>query len=535
MTASPPLGAREPPSLLWPIAIGLLVMYLPTYWRLATTVWTQDDSSHGFIITAAIAWLFYRERAALFAPAVQPRTLTGSMLLAFGLLAYILGRSQDILIFEVGSQLPVLIGILLIARGTHVVWAWRFALLFSLFLIPLPSFVVDALTGVLKQNVSVVVENALFFFGYPISRDGVLLNIGPYKLLVADACSGLNSMFSLSAMGAVYLFLIGHKRWLRNSILIAAILPIAFLANVVRVIFLVLVTYYFGDEAGQGFLHDFASITVFAAGLLLLLALDGLLSLVIKPKIEFEALTSFTKNSDMASKENATFRLNWFVVAILVSVMTGASAFAYIAKPTKLMAETLHREALSEEFPKKFNRWSKPQTENTMLVDPTQAEVLEYLYTETFGTSYVNKNNHSVMVSIAYGKDQSDGRSVHKPGICYPAQGFIILEQRDISLVLDSHRSIKVRYMKTQRGQRIEPLLYWTTSGDFVYQNILQRKLIGLKYSEDNLIPDGMILRVSTIEADSVVAMDNLTDFISDWYESMPEKQRSRYFGTPAP
>jgi exosortase len=146
-----------------------------------------------------------------------------------------------------------------------------------LFMVPLPGVLTDTLTGPLKQYVSVVVDEALFLAGYPIARSGVVLAIGPYELLVADACSGLGSIFSLSAMGLLYLYLLRHTRPARNLILAAAIVPFAFAANVVRVIALVLITYYWGDAAAQGFLHGFAGVALFVTAILMLVALDALL------------------------------------------------------------------------------------------------------------------------------------------------------------------------------------------------------------------------------------------------------------------
>jgi exosortase B len=189
----------------------------------------------------------------------------------------VVGRSQDIVIFDIGSQIPVLIGILLITRGVPALKALWFPLFFIVFMIPLPGFLVDVVTGPLKEHVSALAEAILYQAGYPIARSGVTLTIGQYQLLVADACSGLNSMFSLSAMGVLYLYLMRHTSWLRNGIIIASIIPIAFVANVVRVIILVLVTYYLGDEAGQGFIHGFAGILLFIISLLFLFALDSVL------------------------------------------------------------------------------------------------------------------------------------------------------------------------------------------------------------------------------------------------------------------
>ena len=208
-----------------------------------------------------------------------------------GLLAYALGRSQDILLFEVGSQIPVILGALLITLGTKSARALWFALFFLLFMIPLPGFVVDAATGPLKQYISVIAEQVLYAAGYPIARSGVTLTVGPYQLLVADACSGLHSMFSLSAMGLLYLYLMQHTSTTRNLIIMAAILPIAFVANIVRVMVLILVTYHLGDEAGQGFLHGFAGIMLFIIGLLFLFALDGILGFIFpdRPRVRAQS------------------------------------------------------------------------------------------------------------------------------------------------------------------------------------------------------------------------------------------------------
>lgn len=276
------LDALEPLRVWWPVLLGLLVLYGPTYWMLAHGLWNSDDYAHGPIVLVVTLFLIWQQRAVFMgdAGATSPtggETVVGWALLVVGLLAYALGRSQDILLFEVGSQIPVILGALLITRGTKAARALWFALFFLLFMIPLPGFFVDAVTGPLKQYISVIAEQVLYAAGYPIARSGVTLTVGQYQLLVADACSGLHSMFSLSAMGLLYLYLMQHTSVARNLIIMAAIIPIAFAANVVRVMVLILITYHLGDEAGQGFLHGFAGIMLFVIGLLFLFALDGIL------------------------------------------------------------------------------------------------------------------------------------------------------------------------------------------------------------------------------------------------------------------
>ncbi|HUU73867.1 MAG TPA: archaeosortase/exosortase family protein, partial [Burkholderiales bacterium] len=93
-----------------------------------------------------------------------------------------------------------------------------------------------------------------------------------------------NSMFSLSAVGLLYLYLMRHKSWLHNGLIVLSLLPIAFFANITRVIFIVLVTYHFGDAAGQGFVHGFSGIVLFVVALIAILLFDAVLSKLIQPK-----------------------------------------------------------------------------------------------------------------------------------------------------------------------------------------------------------------------------------------------------------
>jgi exosortase B len=195
---------------------------------------------------------------------------------------YVLGRTQGILVFEVFSQHLVVLGLLLQFvgwRGVRLVW---FPLVFLLFIVPLPTSVVSSVTAPLKSAVSAVAASLLYSLGYPVARAGVVLSVGQYQLLVADACAGLNSMFTLEALGWLYMNLMRYTSAVRNLALAVLIIPISFAANVIRVLILVLVTYHFGDEAGKGFIHSFAGMVLFIVGLTLMLLADWALRLTFK-------------------------------------------------------------------------------------------------------------------------------------------------------------------------------------------------------------------------------------------------------------
>jgi exosortase B len=270
---------RNNSPLLWlPILIGFLILYIPTYISLAQGIWNTDEQGHGPIILMLSLFLLWQKKDVLFdSQHAQPKTILGSFVLLFGLLLYIVGRSQDILIFEVGSQIVILVAILLLMFGFSAVKKLWFPLFFLIFMLPLPGSVVDAITLPMKIAVSNVAEMILYQFDYPIARSGVILQIGYYKLLVADACAGLHTVFTLEAMGLLYLHLVKRDSFVRNVSLAFLIIPISFFANTVRVIILILVTYYYGDEVGQGFIHDFAGFVLFGTALVFIIGVDTLI------------------------------------------------------------------------------------------------------------------------------------------------------------------------------------------------------------------------------------------------------------------
>lgn len=264
-----------------PVLFGLTAMYVPTFVDLFMGLWKSDEQMHGPIILAVCLYLIWSLRHAIQDAPVNPRPAIAWPLIIVGLLAYILGRSQDIIMFELGSLLWVLPALLLMQRGTAALKACWFPIFFLFFMIPLPGPIVDMLTLPMKTFVSWATEHILFALGYPISRNGVILYLGQYQLLVADACAGLHTLFSLEAMGLFYLHLTRHESWGRNTALAILIVPISLTANTIRVMTLSLITYHFGDEAGQGFLHGFAGMVLFISALILIMALDSLIQYVI--------------------------------------------------------------------------------------------------------------------------------------------------------------------------------------------------------------------------------------------------------------
>jgi len=265
------------------VGLGIAVMYVPSFLDLFKGAWSTDDNGHGSIILGVSAWLLWSNWKEM-APTldVRPAIGSGTVAVLFGLLTYFVGRSQSIDTLEVASMIPMLVGVVLLLLGWPALRRLWFPFFFLIFMIPLPGVFVQALTVPLKTGVSYAAENILHWFGYPIARTGVILVIGQYQLLVADACAGLHSLFTLEALGLLYMNLVRHKSWFRNLLHAILIIPISLSANIVRVIVLSLVTYYFGDEAGQGFVHGFAGMVLFIVALFLMMVVDSILRIGVK-------------------------------------------------------------------------------------------------------------------------------------------------------------------------------------------------------------------------------------------------------------
>ncbi|MFJ5444672.1 exosortase B [Methylobacillus methanolivorans] len=279
----------------WLLIFGFFLLYFPSYFHVANTLWHNENQAHGPLILLVVAYLFWKDREYLFVnnyPGVFG-TLIGWLFFILGLFTYIIGRSQDVAILDLGSQIPVLIGLLLLVKGLNVLKKFWFPLFFIIFMLPIPGSLLDAVTLPMKIAVSYVAEHVLYFFNYPIARSGVIIQIGQYQLLVADACAGMHTLISLEALGLLYLNIVKHDSFLRNIVLAALIIPISFTANVIRVIVLTLITYYLGDEVGQGFVHGFAGLLLFVVALSLIISVDSLL----------QYLSKNTKRTEISTKK----------------------------------------------------------------------------------------------------------------------------------------------------------------------------------------------------------------------------------------
>jgi exosortase B len=267
--------------LLWPLLLvaSFLAAYVPTILRLIEGPWQTEQEGHGPLIIAASLWLVWQSREQLKAVELAPAPVLGWTALLLGLLLMFLARTQDVLPAEAFSIIPVIAGCVLLSAGWPMLRILAFPIGFLFFAVPMPDWIIDAATVPLKVFISNSVTKILYAAGFPIAQNGVMIMIGSYQLLVKDACSGMNSIFALSAIGVFYAYAFRWDQKMRALILLVSIIPITIAANFIRVITLVLIAYYGGPDMLEGAVHDLTGIGLFVVAVILLFLLDGILGL----------------------------------------------------------------------------------------------------------------------------------------------------------------------------------------------------------------------------------------------------------------
>ncbi len=219
-----------------------------------------------------------------------------------------------------------------------------------------------------------------------------------------------------------------------------------------------------------------------------------------------------------------------FVIGLF---MLAAAGMALALKPTEKVADAGPKVDLETLIPKAFGDWKIDETIVPLLVDPETQAKLDKIYNQTLTRTYVNSNGARIMLSIAYGGDQSDSMAVHKPEVCYPAQGFQILKNTE-DVFSTGGGGIPVRRLVAKQGSRVEPITYWTTVGDAVAVSGMKWKLQQLKYGLTGKIPDGLLFRISSIQADDAKAYQTQDAFTHDLLKAMSPADRERIIGNPA-
>ena len=281
MAASKPIRLLSP-SLVqtWPLILAFAILAIPTMVTLGDQTWSTETGAQGPLVLCTGAWLLWRLTPEFRKTAAPGNPWITAALLMLGLASYVFGRAYDFITLETAGAYGAGLAILHARLGASVMLKNWFPFLYLAFIIPPPEYVLVHLTAPLKQFVSHVSTDWLAAFGIPVAREGVTIFVAQYQLLVEDACSGMNSIIGIVAVSLLYIYLSRGSSWRYSILLTSFAIPIAIVANIMRIMTLVLLTYFYGDQVAQGFLHYTAGFFLFALSLVLVFSLDRLFSFI---------------------------------------------------------------------------------------------------------------------------------------------------------------------------------------------------------------------------------------------------------------
>ena len=258
------------------LALGCAALVLPTMVQVARDSWSTEQGGHGPLVLATGLWALWREiRGHNFK--IRPGPLIPSLLLlGLTLSLFVVARITGILEVEAFAMYAALISGAYMLCGSALLRAIWFPLVYLAFTLPPPDTVVTAVTQPIKIAISEGAVSFLYLLGYPVASSGVTIQIAQYQLLVAAACAGLNSIVTLTALCVFYVYLRHRSNPIAFLVIALAAVPVAIISNFIRVLVLVLVTYYLGDAAAQGFLHEFAGLLMFSVALITIFGIDKL-------------------------------------------------------------------------------------------------------------------------------------------------------------------------------------------------------------------------------------------------------------------
>lgn len=211
--------------------------------------------------------------------------------------------------------------------------------------------------------------------------------------------------------------------------------------------------------------------------------------------------------------------------------MAAAAALAHVGRPRVHLADSIGKPDLALLFPRAFADWRVDRNLPILLPAPDVQAKLDAIYNQVLARTYVNAFGERVMVSVAYGGDQSDGTRAHRPEICYPAQGFQILYD-ERGFVPMQGAALPVRRLMSRLGARHEPITYWLVVGSRAVTSGAEQKWIELRYGLAGVIPDGMLVRLSSIDTDMKRGHELQARFAAAMYASMSSIDRARIFGS---
>lgn len=514
------------------------VLYSPVFSQLYLGRWKSSDYTHAYFILPVFFWLVWRKRGILrelIYQRIPGNSTIGLAALAGGVGMFMFGWYFDYLFLTSLSLIPVIYGLIRYQYGKDVVRALAFPILYLLLIPPIPVGIVDSMTLPLRYGVSIATEIVLKIFHYPVGREGLLLLIGENELFMGQPCSGFRTIISMFSLALVYVY-ISKGNLLKKALLSSFIIPISVFSNFVRVVAICLITYYFGEAAGQGFFHGFSGVLLFAITIMGLLGLEYLLGKWMKQsKNQERAFAHGDKHPDiiqipgaprvsLANSPPLSFTgyfakgakdvKGWSSSVILLIAVIGTFGLP--------KAKYEGTDILSQiKVPLEINGWQGSNARQEL----SEEEKNFGFISDFFDREYVHKDGKNLYWLVL------DAGNFHNPKVCSGGAGFKVTELNDARISL-YNRTFVARCLYVENDTDGYLMIYWMC----IDKNIVTwtgQKIKELWYSLTNKKKAGLMIRFDIpCNKDTIEDALKLAEkFMADLHQVLPADQLEYIFG----
>jgi exosortase D (VPLPA-CTERM-specific) len=442
------------------VIAGLVIAALPFINALLSlfNVWNlEPEYSHGMLIPPIALFLLWREREWL-ARTPFHGSWTGLLLVAFGLVMWLVGELATILTFTQYAFLVVMYGLVVALAGWKVFRRLSMPLLILIFMVPLPAFFSNTLSLQLQLLSSAIGVWLIRLFGISVFLEGNVIDLGTLQLQVAEACNGLRYLFPLMTLAFILAYFFKAPLWKRMLLFVASV-PIAILMNSFRIGAIGITVEYWGRRMAEGLLHDFEGWVVFMFSTAALLGVAGILMRIGRSKTSLRDAFAFDFSSTAPASRGkdalpATARTvpHAFIAAAALAATASISAFTLPPRPDEA---TPARQPLVE-FPNSVAEWQgRPQRLEDIYLDALKLD--DYALSDYRRAS----SPLPVNLYVAYYESQRKGHSVHSPRSCIPGGGWVIRKFEQTTLPAGNGATIRANRVLIELGAQKQVMYYW--------------------------------------------------------------------------
>ncbi len=501
---------KQPP-LLWAsftvVAAILGFVYFDGLKELLRVWNTKEEYSYGYLIPFITLFLIWQRKDSLERIAF-PGSWTGALITLFGIGLFVVGNLSTINLVVQYSFLMVIVGLVLAFTGWEGFRLVRVPLLFLLFMIPLPPFLLTELSAQLQLISSQIGVWVIRLFGISVFLEGNVIDLGTYKLQVVEACSGLRYLFPLMTLGFISAYFFKAAFW-KRAVLFLSTIPVTVLMNSFRIGVIGVMVEYWGPAMAEGFLHDFEGWVVFMACTAVLVVEMWILIRIGEDRRPLQEVFGLEFPAPTPKNAQAQYRQmpKPYLGAVFLVIV---AAIASVAMPQRLEI-LLPRQDFSQ-FPMKLEGWQgESKRMEQIYIDALKFD--DYILAD-----FSNHDRQPVNFYVAYYASQQKGESAHSPRTCIPGGGWRIssLTQQLVEGVQVNGVPLQVNRAVIQKGEYKQLVYYWFQQRG---RNLTNEYLVKWYIFWDALTrnrTDGALVRLTTMippGGDVAMAEKQLAEF----------------------